>query len=542
VDARYDLQRVRALGHRTIDAIAELDRLTANDPTSDPLAGEALRAIRLTRQNLDDHWMPAIRAIEQSEAMISWTATGVVVDLGGRVGVDAASEIRTCVWTPLSSLSGDELLAHVRWLGRQEAPAPADIDILAMELASRVSNDVAFGQRLALASAALPIVGLLVPRAPFPVTFVAALVRSMMWPHGPQTTADLGGYAHSLSSALAVLAEDPGASLDLLLDPIGLFGLASWERLDAAAVADVVVSGLYSAVQADPDRLADGYTVLARLTELANLQLDRGVNPGMAAGVAGSMAGYVPTLAPALGFEGVRRVVVDADGTDIDLGSYDDLAGLFGVLLREPAAQAAIAPVVSEYAFATVTGLGADVATRTGVEHVADLADLLVDATRGEEAALMAEALADEQRRRQFAGLLGFTATTIATLSGAGAVIRSVVATAVRLGTELAPRVEVQQMPPSRFGPTTYDVITMSAVAVVVDDPLVRRRLGLASIPPRHLREIAARLRDIDDETDLSARSVRVDRLERWIAADVPLLDAHLNAVKRTPGMDALKE
>ncbi|HSL74102.1 MAG TPA: hypothetical protein VK853_06530 [Ilumatobacteraceae bacterium] len=542
MDARYDLQRVRALGHRTIDAIAELDRLAAGDAVSDPLAGEALRAIRLTRQNLDDHWMPAIQAIEQSEAMVSWTGTGVVVDLAGRVGLSAASGIRSCVWTPLSSLSDDELVAHVEWLDRQAAPAPADRDILAMELASRVTNDVAFGERLATASAVLPIVGLLVASAPFPVTFVSALVRAMMWPHGPQATADLQGYAHSLSAALAVLAEHPGASLDLLLDPVGLFGLASWERLDVAAVAGVVVSGLHSAVQADPDRLADGYAVLAQLTELANLQLDRGVNPGMAIGVAGSMAGYVPTLAPALGFEGSRRVVVDATGTDVDLGSYDDLVGLFGVLLREPAAQAAIGPVVSEYAIATVTDLGADVATRTGVEHVADLADLLVDATRGEEAALMAEALADEQRRRQFAGLLGFTATTIATLSGAGAVIRSVVAAAVRLGTELAPRVEVQQMPPNLFGPTTYDIITMGAVAVVVDDPRVRRRLGLASIPPRHLREIADRLREIDDETDLHARSVRVDRLERWIATEVPLLDAHLNAVKRIPGMDALKE
>ena len=364
----------------------------------------------------------------------------------------------------------------------------------------------------------------------------------MMWPHGPQGTVDLDGHAASLSAAMSGLLHDPATCLDLLLDPAVLYGIASWERLDTDVVTEFSLAGLYDAVAADPDRLADGYRVIATLATLANGPLDHGITAGMAVGFAGSMAGYIPTLAPALGFEAASSSVVIVDGTEIDLGTYDELVGLFGVVLREPAAQAAIGPAMSAYTTQTVTDLGAGVGTLTGVEHVADFADLLVDATRAEGATLMAEAVAEEGRRNQLGGALGFGLSAVAAALGGGPAVRSVVATAVRVGTEFVAGVEPETMPDGLFGPTTHNLITMTAVSVVVGSAHVRRELGMESIDPHQLDEMARRLDEIDDEADLDARLTKVRSFEGWIAAEVPLLDVHLNSIRKMPGMDALKE
>ncbi len=405
-----------------------------------------------------------------------------------------------------------------------------------------MARDPEFADRLLALAPTTTIVGNLTERADFPPTFLADIVTAMMWPHGPQTTVDLDGYAASLSNAMAALLHHPAACLDLLLDPAVVYGIASWERLDSDVVREFTLAGLYDAVAADPSRLGDGYRVIATLTTIANGPLDDGLNPAMAVGIAGSMAGYVPTLAPALAFEANARSVVVVDGVEIDLGTYDELVGLFGVVLRDRSAQAAIGPVVSEYATQTVTDLGAGVGTLTGVEHVADFADLLVDATRAEQTTLMAEAAAEEGRRRQLGGVLGFGLSAIVSVFGGGPAVRSVVSAAVLVGTELVADVEPETMPDGLFGPTAHNLVTMAAVAVVVNDPRVRRELGMDSIGPARLREMSRRLDDIADESDLTDRLTKVREFERWIATEVPALDAHLNTVRMMPGMDALKE
>ena len=527
----YDPERVRALSHHTAVAIDRLRSIRSDDPA----AADALRTIKLTRRNLEDLWMPTLLRIVRSDALVSWT------ELDPALGW----------WTAMSPLTDDVLLGYVTWADplqpdplRPGMPEPdgLDLDVLARELALRVARDPEFADRLLALAPATTIIGNLTGRADFPPTFLADVVTAMMWPHGPQTTADLDGYAASLSSVMAALVHHPASCLDLLLDPGVVYGIASWERLDDDIVREFTLAGMYDAVAADPGRLADGYRVIATLTTIANGPLDDGLNPAMAVGIAGSMAGYVPTLAPALAFEANARSVVIIDGVEIDLGTYDELVGLFGVVLRDRSAQAAIGPVVSEYATQTVTDLGAGVGTLTGVEHVADFADLLVDATRAEQSTLMAEAAAEEGRRRQLGGALGFGLSAIASVFGGGTAVRSVISAAVLVGTELVANVEPETMPDGLFGPTAYNLITMAAVAVVVNEPHVRLELGMESITPRQLVEMARRLDDIADESDLTDRLTKVRELEHWIATEVPQLDAHLNTVKMMPGMDALKE
>jgi hypothetical protein len=88
----------------------------------------------------------------------------------------------------------------------------------------------------------------------------------------------------------------------------------------------------------------------------------------------------------------------------------------------------------------------------------------------------------------------------------------------------------------------TYNLITLTAVRNAVDDPDVRDRAGLDSIDDDDLDEIAARLDRLDRETDVAAHIAGVRDLNRWIADNVPELDAFLTGVRTMPGMDALKE
>lgn len=66
----YDPARIRTLGRRTSDSIRALDAISS----SDPAAADAMRVVRLIRQNLGDLWMPLIREIEHSTSMTDWTS------------------------------------------------------------------------------------------------------------------------------------------------------------------------------------------------------------------------------------------------------------------------------------------------------------------------------------------------------------------------------------------------------------------------------------------------------------------------------------
>ncbi len=378
----YDPDRIRALSRHTRDAIAA----TFEVRSSDPAAADALRAVRLLRRNLEDHWMPALLEIERSEAMVSWNRTRALIGTGMPPGAAPAAE---CGWTPLSPLSDDELLGQVRWWDRQRptgsdaAPIRFDerLDTLARELALRVARDERFADRLVEHAGSHPLVASLTGRAHFPVGFTSRVVRAMVAP-GPVATAELDHSARALSVALTALVSDPAACLDLLLDPVVLHGIAGGtsarsrvgprlrpERTPhgGAGRPRPVVRWLPGAGAPDRDRQRS-----------ARRRHPRRV---MALGVAGSMVGYVDTLAPAIRQEGGYPVLVTGDGFEIELGSYDEVVDLFGVILRDAAAQAALGIVLAGYVTAVVTRAGADIVDGPGLQYVSRFTDLIADAT-----------------------------------------------------------------------------------------------------------------------------------------------------------------
>ena len=551
MDTAYDARRVRSLAHRTAEAIDRLREIRSDDAA----AAEAMRAVRLARRNLEDLWMPTLRQIERSDAMISWERSELAA-LGVRQAERRSATASATVWTSLSALSSDELIGHLEWMDRLAIPDRsdegwqtrfldrygADLDVLAMELAARVVRDPAFAARLAAVASDHPLLGHLTRRAPFPVPFLSAIVRSMMWPHGPAATADLDGFASSLSSVLASLVGDPGACLDLLMDPAVMFGLASWERLDGDVVTQFTISGLHTAVAVDSDRLDDGYHVIATLVELTNGPLDGGLQPGMALGMAVSLAGYIDTLAPAIRQEGTYPVIVIDDGLEVELGSYDDLVDLVGALLRHDEAQAAIGTVLGAYTTRIVTDLGADIGLGQGLEYVTRFTDLVADASRTEQAELVMEAAAEEARRRRFGGLIGFGVTATLTAGGAGSVTRALVSRAVALATDHIAPVSAASLPDARIPSVTYDLITVAALRVVAVDRVQRRRAGLDGVPRSAWTELDRRLAIIEAEDDLAERTRHVLRLDHWVESSVPLLAAYLGRIRSVPGMDELTE
>ena len=549
VDTAYDPRRVRSLAHRTAEAIDRLREIRSDDPA----AADAIRTVRLAQRNLEDLWMPTLRQIGRSEAMVSWARSGLA-----SLGIRQAERRSTAaaVWTPLSTLTSDELVDHLEWLDRRAIPDRsddgwqrwfldrygADLDVLAMELAARSARDPAFAVRLAVVGPDCALLGHLTRRAPFPTPVLSAIARSMMWPHGPAASADLDGFASSLSSVLASLVDDPAACLDLLMDPAVVFGLASWERLDADVVTRFTVSGLHTAIAVDSDRLDDGYQVISTVVELTNGPLDGGLQPGMALGVAVSLAGYIDTLAPAIRQEGTYPVVVIDDDLEVELGSYDDLVDLVGALLRHDAAQAAIGTVLGAYTTRIVTDLGADIGVRPGLEYVTRFADLVADASRTEQAELVMEAAVEEARRRRFGGLIGFGVNVTLTAGGVGSVTRALVSRAVALATDHIAPVTATSLPDARIPSGSYDLITVAALQVVAGDPVQRRRAGLEGVPRSAWTELDRRLAIIETEGDPAERTRRVLRLDHWIETSVPMLAGYLGRLRSVPGMDELTE
>jgi hypothetical protein len=555
VETGYDPARIRGLSVHTRAAVDAIRALRS----ADPLAADAIRA--LARQNLEDVWMPAVVAIERSEAMITWRTTGPGAPHGTgwrplRDGVLPAHRPPPNA-TPLAGLTNDALLGRLQWADRVLAeptgtdtgvpdPPPlssGEVDELAAELAQRVRTDARFADRLAGLARTMPLVGRLLGRAPFPVPFVTRIVTAMMWPQGPQATADLDGYAGSLSAALQALVPHPAACLELLLDPAMLYGITAWERLDAGVVADVVVSGLHRAVAADPARLADGYSVLARLVELADGPLDRGFAPGAARGVAVSLAGYVDTLAPAIGATGDGPVVVSDErlGLSVDLGTYDEVASLLGAVVRDGEASARLGAITAAHADHVLSELGPDVLSLPGLASTVAFTLLVEDAGAAEQAQVVMEAAAEEARRRRLGDAIGFGLSLGLVTSGLGTAARSAVSQIVRVATDVLARVEPDRLPRGSIGAQIHMQITLTTVASAVADPAVLRSSGAAPLTRTEAADLTRRLQAIERCDDTDERARLVSRLEQHIDQRVPRLGGHLDAVRAHGQLDQLR-
>jgi hypothetical protein len=548
MDTGYDLQRVRALGQRTIAAIAALDAIGSTDPG----AADALRAIRLTRLNLEDLWMPAIRDIERSNAMIDWIArrpmamrspTGdATPDLARLAG--AVAPVR-----PLASASDGELLELVGLIDRllgdaSQADGPFDLgtlprkydaDVLAAELALRVERDPSFGRDLLALAPHTVLIGQLIGRASFPVPFALAMATALAGPVSARASAALRQHALAMSAVLRALAADPGASLDLLTDDAVLLRLATWDDLDATALGDFTLAAMLDGVVADPTRLADGFGVLARLTDVAGGPLDDGPAAGMARGLALAMPVYLPQLAAGVFQTGDGPVRVSKLG--LTIGTHDEVADLFGALMRDDEAAGALGLALGAYTDARLRHGGVDLTAAGSIDDVVHLSVLLDHAARSEQAQIVMEAAAEEARRRRLGDLLGIGATIALTATGAGAVWRSTASTAIRAVTAALAGVAPERLAAASITAHQYQQIWMSAMAVALD----REGPDLASSARGRSirRDVRRRLDDIEACDDPTRRGELIVDLRT--AVDGTELAEFVDGVMQHSGLSTLR-
>jgi len=552
VETAYDPARIRDLSRRTVVSIESLTALRSTDQAT----ADALRAIRLTRQNLENQWMPLLREIENSRAMVSWLtiALDTVQASGARFAdwfVHHSADGGDMEWTEYTEKTDQEVLD---WLAYEsEIPFPWDerfgrtntaLNGFSEDLANRVNADADFATSLIALAPTTPIIALATGEADFPDRFTAGVVSAMLssapWVSG------LGAQskAEAVQVAMAALRDNAGAVLDVLTNPDALFTLANWSLLDTKEVQEFTTAGLYEAVLDDATRLADGYEVLAELTRLTNGRLDDGMQPGLARGVAISMDAYLETLAPALVKEGSNPVLVVVSDQDdiVELGSYSDVTDLFGALMRDAPAQAALGGSLGRYTNEMVYDLGENIIKHQGLNRVSQFADLLGDAARAEQAELVMAAAAEAASRRQVGSAVRTGVNVGLSLSSAGIVARSVTNEAMKVATDWATQVRPDELIDLSIPSETYDLITVAAIAMVADNPSVRSALGLNTIPAQSWGKIDDLLDDIENSDNSSERARKIVLLDRYIEDDEPDLGGYMSEVRDTAGVDELIE
>jgi hypothetical protein len=343
---------------------------------------------------------------------------------------------------------------------------------------------------------------------------------------------------------MSALLEDPGKCLDVLADAEALFALARWPLLDTTTLQEFTTAGLYEAVLIDVGRLGDGYEVLGELTRLTNGPLDGGMQVGLARGVAIAMTGYIDTLAPAIRHEGSNPVlVIDEEyNVEIELGTYDEVVDLFGAIMRDTPAQAALGTAFGSYTRTVVNELGENITRHLGLDRVTRFADLLGDAARAEQAEMVMAAAAQEAFRNQLGGAVRFGIDIGLTASGVGLIARGIASRATKIAVDWAAHVDPSEMPDLSIPTQTYDLITIAAIALVTDNPSLRASVGLGKIDDDSWDEVDEQLAAIENSANPRERQRNMSILNRYIEDELPDLGGYMREVRSIEGLDELTE
>jgi hypothetical protein len=548
VHAGYEPSRVHHLTRCTLEAIDSLQALAS----SDPVAADAMRTILLTRRNLEDHWMPALRDIESSDAMVRWRASRVPAfgllagspahgppdHLGTRTGESVTIPARRRRWllTRLDLLERRAMAADTDRAAGIDAtgnPAPAAIEELGRRLSWWVARDDGFAAELAALSTSNMQVGRLLGTTKFPIWFRSEVVRQMAVPNGPDTGVDHDRYAASLSAAVTSLVDDPAACLDLLLDQPTAYALAAWSGLTDAALSDFVVSGLGRALVDDPTRLQDGYDVLGFMTRAANGPLDHGFNPAMALGLATAMPTYVDVLAESIvsvGDEDRVMVASDAAGVSADFGTYTEFQGLFGAIMRHRSARLQLGAVTATWAHDTIAATDRRTGFDAALHDVSTFTSMLLDAADHEQEQVVAEFEHGEASRAAHIAVVAWGVDLAIGARGAGARVRSATSTAIRTGAAWIDDDEPGDVAATGLGEEVRRQMMVAAITVGLASPTVFENSDDERLSVAERRWVSSRLDDIRTAPTPGARARHTNHLLTNI--DGTPLDAALNAVK----------
>jgi hypothetical protein len=494
--------------------------------------------------------MPALREIERSAPMVRWRRSRF-----GTFGFRPLSELGASLpdhlrpggptATTIPHERREELLGWLRWLDRtatngDAAPgAPTDRELadLASNLVYWVRRDDAFATELVELSTSNMIVGKLLGAASFPSAFGSRIVQRMATPNGPDTGVDHDRYAASLSVALDSLVDDPEACLQLLLDRSTIHALATWDELDPTSLSNFVASGLMDSMLADATRAVEGFEVVRVLTLATNGPLDGGMSAGMARGVALSMPVYFPQLSAGIFQTGGEPVRISEYG--LTLGTYDEIANLFGSVMRDDDAAGALGVALGAFTDQQLTRDGEDLTANGSLTDVVHLSLLLDDGARSEQAQLIVEATAEQARRNGLADLLGTGAGIALTATGMGAAWRAAAALAIRTVTDATEDIGAEELAGASIASRQYQQIWMSAMANALARPETVRAAQLDPAVGAQVAEFRERLDEIEACDDPLLRSELLIDLRS--AAEGTVVDEYLDDVTTSQGLPTIR-
>ena len=275
-----------------------------------------------------------------------------------------------------------------------------------------------------------------------------------------------------------------------------------------------------------------------------------GFAPGAARGIASSLIGYIDTLAPAIGKEDGGRVVLNVLGETpftFELGTYEEVRDLIGAIGRDEQAQLAIGVTLGAYVNSIVDELGVDIPRRSGIEHVAQFADLVGDAVSAEQAEMVAGAAASSAQRRLLADAVGFGASATASAIGGGPVVGFAVNQLVRVGTDRFAAVDPDAMPNGAIRHRTYDAIVVATVTLGRADPTaidadraVSDRDDADDLA--RVDEYLERLARLEAAGDTDGYADEVSRMTQFIERTTPNLDSFVNSITELAAVNELIE
>ncbi|MEM9516237.1 MAG: hypothetical protein AAGA42_15410 [Actinomycetota bacterium] len=536
--AGYDPVAIERLRRAVVAALDGLSSLRCDDPAAE----RARTAVRATRQNLEDHWLRLLDEILRSEAMVAWN-----VGMNDPTRMASTALQRWITDRTLGSTTGllayaDDaaLLGLLTQLGLPVDDS-GDFDAAAVDVDHALIDELAFRSAdpkfvLALIDTATTHPAFLAQVAPhLPtnalVSLTAALVGNVSWVDDAPTRATADGVAAALSE---LSARDPAALLPLLADATMLTTMGTWPMLDDDIVAGAVGAALHDTVATNPDQLDHGLDVLAALAELAPITFDSGMQPGLALGLAAALPVYLPVIGPAIRNEGSEPVRVESNSGPRTLASYDGLRELIGAITRHPNALTVVATSVGGYTTSITDRLGERLPIEAGVEHAAQVADLVRDALDDEHREAAAAAAAAVAGQRRFGSLIGTATGVLLTATGVGGVVRSAAPAVARLatsgGTPNTPP------PPARsITAETYDTITIEALRAALGADHIEM-----SAEDRTRLADAVALADTNDD-DLEGRREAIIDADR-LGLSIPAVGRFLDGVRRRSGIDELRE
>jgi hypothetical protein len=194
----------------------------------------------------------------------------------------------------------------------------------------------------------------------------------------------------------------------------------------------------------------------------------------MAVGIARALPVYLDTWAPAVSQKGPGDHVAVTDERhhlSVDFGTYDDLVGLFGALLRHRDARTTVGSVTANWAETALRAAPSSALFELQVTRVSDFTAMILDAGEAEQAQMDARQATDDQRARDTGEAMALGVDLLLGARGVSRVTRTLLSAMTRAGVDWGSQQDLGTARITGLGGEIHRRMTVTAVSIGVADP-----------------------------------------------------------------------